>query len=156
MPRYAWPRQTKILSSICSSNRYVPAYKKLTLYLITIVFEILKFRDPTIWLAESIKSRIRFFPDIQFKQNHKGYYGARFKSKKSTDQFFLQNLKNSILVLFWGTIPKTRFFTKNPAPSVFTLKAPELRAKFQKNSIIHFGEKGFTYWPTGILTVVKS
>ena len=39
----------------------------------SIVFDILKFKNPTIWLGESIfafKSRTRFFPDMQFSQKH--------------------------------------------------------------------------------------
>ena len=89
-----------------------------------IVFEMLKLKNPAIWLAESIfalNSRTRFFADRQFQQNHKSSYDAWFEPKKSTHQWtiFLLNKKNPILGVFLDIIPKMRFFTKNPALSVF-------------------------------------
>ena len=47
---HAWPSPPKIISSICSFNRYVTACKKST----PIVFEILKLKNAAIWLVESI------------------------------------------------------------------------------------------------------
>ena len=68
MPGYPWPCPRKITSSICSFNRYAPACKKIN-FISQLVFEILKFRNPPIWLAESIFAfnlRTRLFPDMQF------------------------------------------------------------------------------------------
>ena len=48
-------------------------------FILPIVFEILKFKNPAIWLAESIfafKLRARFSSDMQFWQYHKGHYGV--------------------------------------------------------------------------------
>ena len=53
MPRQAWPHPPNITSSICSFNIYVPACKKSFLHL-PIVFEILKFKNPAIWLAKNV------------------------------------------------------------------------------------------------------
>ena len=123
VPEHAWPHLCKITSSICSFNRYVPACKISTLYL-QYFFEILKLRNPAIWLAESnfaFNSRTRFFPDMRFQQNHKGHCGAWFKPKKSAQQTFFcfAKCKKPIFVEFLGIIPKMRFFPKNQVPSVF-------------------------------------
>ena len=87
MPGHTWQHPPEILSSICSFNRYVPTCKK---FITPIVFEILKFKNLAIWLAESIfafTSRTLFFQNMQFQQNHIGHYGASFKPKKSTHQW---------------------------------------------------------------------
>ena len=44
-------------------------YMWKTNFITPIVFEILKFKNPAIWLADSIfafNSRTRFFPDMRF------------------------------------------------------------------------------------------
>ena len=89
-------------------------------FITPIVFEISKFlryKNPAIWLAEGIfefNLRTRFFPGMQFQQDHIGYYGAWFKPKKSTNQwaFFCKIQKNPIFGVSLGIIPKMRFFSQ--------------------------------------------
>ena len=45
------------------------------------------------------------------------------KNLHVNELIFLQNPKNPIFGVFWGIIPKLRFFRKNLALSFFTLKA---------------------------------
>ena len=48
-----------------------------------IVFEILKFKKfCNLICGEHYNLRHRFFPDIQFSQNHIASYGASFKTQK--------------------------------------------------------------------------
>ena len=74
----------------------------------------------------------------------------------SMDYFFCIIQKT----LFWGCFgalsSKWDFFPKTWLCQFFTLKAPKLHEKFQKNPISRFGENMFTYWHNDILTVVKS
>ena len=54
-----------------------------------LVFEILKFKNLAIWLADSIfgfNLRTTFFPDMRYEQKYKGDYGSWFKPKKFTHQ----------------------------------------------------------------------
>ena len=105
MPEHAWPHSCKITSSTCSFNgpAICTCMQKID-FIPLAVFEISKFKNRTIWLANSIfafNSRTRFFLDIRFYQNHKGHYGAWFKPKKSTYQWtiFLCKIQRT---LFWG------------------------------------------------------
>ena len=123
MPGHAWPNSCKITSSFCSFNRYVTA---CTCY----VHEILKFKNPEIWLAKSIfafNPKTRFFPDMWFWENHKGYYSAWFKRKKSTHQWtiYFAKSKKSYLRVFWCIISQNKFLSpKIRLRHFFTLKAP--------------------------------
>ena len=105
-----------------------------------IVFEILKFKNLAIWLAELIfafNSRNRFFPDMQFWQNHKAY-GAWFRPKKATHQltifffFFFQNSRN----LSWGVLgnyPQNKTFSKKSSSvSFLLLRHPNFMRSFRK------------------------
>ena len=58
--------------------------------------------------------------------------------------FFCKIHKTLFFAVVLGIIPKLRFFLQNPALSVFTLKAPELHEKFQKNSMSRFRKKGLS------------
>ena len=129
-----------------------------------IAFEMLKLKNPAIWLAESIfalNSRTRFFTDRQFQQNHKGSYDAWFEPKKSTHQWtiFLLNKKKPILVVFLDIIPKMRFFyQKSSSVSFLPLRHPNFMRSFRK---ILWAILEKTHLPTDILiqlhlTVVKS
>ena len=99
----------------------------------------------------AFNSRTTFFPDMWFKQNHKGHYSAWFKPQKITH--FLQNQKKTILEVIRGIIPKTRFFPKNLVPSAFYLKGT-LNSWEVMSYLWAVLEK--TRLPTDILTVVKS
>ena len=129
-------------------------------FMLPIVFQISKFKNPAIWFAKSIFAfnlRTRFFPDMQFQQNHKGHNGGWFKPKRSTHQctiFFLQNPKNPILGVILVIIPKIRFFLKTLALSVF-YPLRHTKRSFQK-ILSCFGENAFTYWHTDIMTAMKS
>ena len=129
---------------------------------IPVVFEILKFKNPAIWLAERIfafNSRTRFFPDMRgFNRIIKVIMVHDLKQKKLYITgliffffFFYKIQKNPIFEVFWGIIPKMRFFPKNPALSVFhpwgTLNSWEVLEK----SYEPFWRKRvylLTYWHT--------
>ena len=125
-----------------------------------VVFEITKFKNRTIWLANSIfafNSRTRFFLDIRFYQNHKSHYGAWFKPKKSTYQWTIFLCKSKKLY-FWGCFEalSQKIFPKNSTPSVsLPLRHPNFMRSFRQ-FLRRFGENVFTYWRTDILAVVKS
>ena len=92
-----------------------------------IVFEILKFKNPAIWLGECIftcYSRARFFAEMRFNKiikiimvhdlNPKNIYisGLFFF-------FFFAKFKKTYFESVFGIIPKINFFPKNPAPADF-------------------------------------
>ena len=102
----------------------------------SLVFEILKFKNPSIWLAKSIfafYSRTKFFPDMRFQQNHICHYSAWFKPKnlhinQKNNFFFLAGGGREVwaLSLNWGFFPKMRFhqfltLTLNPITSYILL-----------------------------------
>ena len=124
-----------------------------------IVFEILKFKNLAIWLAEGIFAfylKTRFFQTCCF-QNHKVHYGAWFKFRKFTYQWTIF-LKPLFLGCFGALSQKYDFFPKIRLFQFFNLKAPKLHEKFQKSPVSCFGENAFTYWHTDILTfdILKS
>ena len=71
----------------------------------------------------AFNSRTRFFPDMQFSQNHKGRYNTWFKPKKSTHQWTFFFFAKSKKAYYWGILgqyPQNEIFPqKNPAQSVF-------------------------------------
>ena len=158
VPEHAWPHLCKITSSICSFNRYVPACKIYTLYL-QYFFEILKLRNPAIWLPESnfaFNSRTRFFPDMRFQQNHKGHCGAWFKSKKSTQQtlFCFAKCKKPYFCGVFGYYPQNEIFSqKSGSVSFWLLRHPNFLSSFRK---VLWAVLDKTCLPTDILTVVNS
>ena len=119
-----------------------------------IVFEILKFKNTAIWLAEGIFAfylKTRFFQTCCF-QNHKVHYGAWFKFRKFTHQWtiFLKYPKTPIFRVFWGIVPKIRFFSqKFGSVSFSTLRHPNFMRSFRK-ALWAVLEK--TRLPTDILT----
>ena len=120
-----------------------------------IVSEILKFKNPAIWLAESIfvfNLRTRFLLAMLSQQNHKGHHGAWFKPKISTHQWniFLQNPKISIFMVFLSIISKNEiFFKKFGSVSFLPLRQPNFMRSFRKILCVVL-EK--TPLPTDILT----
>ena len=109
---HAWPHSCKITSSIFSFN-FIPP----------IVFGILKFKNPAIWLTKSIIAlnlRTRFFPDMRFWQILKAMHDLNPENPHINGLFFyfLQNQKNLILGVFLGIVPKWDF-SQNLALSVF-------------------------------------
>ena len=96
-----------------------------------------KFKSAAIWLAKSIfgfKWRTRFFPDLWFKQNHKGTW---FKIYISID-CFCKIQKTLFLRCIWALSPIWHFFHKNWALSVFPLKVPQLHAKFVQLCLLFY------------------
>ena len=88
-----------------------------------IVFEILKFKNPAIWLAKSIfaiNSRSRFSQTCSFNRIIKVIMVHDLNlTNLHMNGLFFQWQKNPIFGLFLGIIPNIRFFSKNPAPPVF-------------------------------------
>ena len=77
-------------------------------FITPIDFEMLKFKNPAIWLAKSIfvfNSRTTFFFDMQFQQNDKGNYGQWFKPKKPTHPWafflFAKSKQSYFRGVFW-------------------------------------------------------
>ena len=117
MPEHAWPHSCKITSSACSFNgpAICTCMQKIN-FIPLAVFEISKFKNRTIWLANSIfafNSRTRFFLDIRFYPTNLHINGLFFfaKSKK----------------LYFGgcfeALSKIFFPPKFGSVSFFTLKA---------------------------------
>ena len=103
-----------------------------------IVFEILMFKNPAIWLAKNIFAlnlRTRFFPDMRFYQNHKGHYGAWFKPKKSTYQWTTSFVKSK-KPYFGGVLGHYRqseiFSQKSGCASFLPLRQPNFMRSFRK------------------------
>ena len=125
--RHAWvslPHSRKITLSVCSFNRCEHTCKKITL-LCKVVFEILKFKNLAIWLAESIfvfNSRTRLFPNIRF--NKIIWVIWVIQIQKSTNQWHIFFAKKAILGVFLGIIYKMRFSPKIWLIQFFSLKAP--------------------------------
>ena len=61
------------------------------------------------------------------------------------DFFFFAKSKNPIFGVFFGIIPKMRFFPKNPASSGFYPEGTLTHEKFQKVPMRRFGKNTFTY-----------
>ena len=128
-----------------------------------IVFEILKFKNPASWLAESIfafNSRTRYFPDMQFSQNQKDHYSAWFQLKKSAHQwtiffFLFAKSKKPYFGGVFGHYPQNETFSQKSGSARFLpLRHPNFMRSFRNMS--RFGGNAFTYWYTDVLTVVKS
>ena len=103
-----------------------------------IVFEILMFKNPAIWLAKNVfafNSRTRFFPDMWFYQNHKSHYGAWFKPKKSTYQWTISFVKSK-KSYFGGVLghhPQSEIFSqKSGCASFLHLRHPHFMRSFRK------------------------
>ena len=131
-------------------------YRQKNHFIILIVFEILKIKNPVFWLAKNIfgfanqtwKStweynlRTKFLPDMCFQQNHKSHYVTWFRPKNLhiNELFFLQNPKNPVFWLFMRS----------------SWEVSKFKRSFKKVLWATLEEKKFTYWPTDILTVLKS
>ena len=84
-----------------------------------IVFEILKFKNPVIWLAESIfevNLKIRFSQACGFSRIIKVImvHGLNPKILHFNGLIFLQNLKYPIFGVYLGIISKMKFLQKFP------------------------------------------
>ena len=117
-----------------------------------IVFEILKFKNPAIWLAESILAF--FFADMQINRIIKVIIVNDLNAKNLYIKWlsFCKIQKTLFLGYFWAFSQKSDFFQKIRFRQIFNLKALKLHGKFQKNPISRFGENAFNYWPTDLLT----
>ena len=121
------------------------------------VFKILKFKNPTIWLAKGIfafNSKHRFFPDMRFKQNRKGHYGAWFKPKKNlyiNDFFFCCcKVQKTLFWVFWGHYSQNEIFSQKSDPVNFLpLRQPNFLWSFRK---ILYAVLGKTCLPADMLT----
>ena len=125
------PTHVKLHHQFCSFNRYVPACKKSTQR----AFEILKFKNPAIWLvAFNLRACLHLTWEPDFSQTCN--YGAWFKPQESTHRwtffFCLRNPKNTILRVFLDIIPKMRFFPKNLAVTCLPLKCCNFMRSFRK------------------------
>ena len=132
-------------------------YRQKNHFIILIVFEILKIKNPVFWLAKNIfgfanqtwKStweynlRTKFLPDMCFQQNHKSHYVTWFRPKKSTHKW-------------------TIFFAKSKKPCFLVIHEKFMRSfkiqeKFQKSPMSHFrGKKVYllTYWHTDSAEII--
>ena len=135
--RHAWvslPHSRKITLSVCSFNRCEHTCKKITL-LCKVVFEILKFKNLAIWLAESIfvfNSRTRLFPNIRF---NKIIWVIRvIQIQKSTNQWhiFFAKYKKQFWGYFWALSTKWDFPQKSGSFSFLALRHLNFIKSFRK------------------------
>ena len=119
------------------------------------VFEILKFKNPAIWLVERIFAlnlRTRFFPDMLIKIIM--VHDLNPKNLRINGLIcFLQNPENLFLECFWALFPKWDFSQKFCSVSFLLLGYPNFMRSFRK---ILWAVLEKTRLPTDILTVVKS
>ena len=117
-----------------------------------IVFEILKIKNPAIWLTESIFHLARV-PEFSQTCGYDRIIKVMVHDLNPTwftHQWiiFLQNPKNPYFGVFWGIIPKIQ---KSSSLRFLPLRHPNTSWEYWEKSY-----ELFIYWHTDILTVVKS
>ena len=94
-------------------------------------------------------------PDLQtcsFNRIIKVIMMHNLNPKHINGLFFCKFQKILVLGCFWELSPRWDFYPKIRLRQFFTLKAPWLHKKFQKNSMSCFWENALTYWHFDMLT----